>query len=225
MKKKIYKIGLLVLIATVGTFQLIAQENSASKKNLIGLGGAANMYYGFGGNVSFYRMISPKLSIGAKALIVPLNYQDNLGAPIEFKNHKGLYSDISVGANYFILGDPTESKFKLFSGLALGFTNDKLTTDIQYTNSNTAFKETEIRNGFSGNITLAAGYKLGLGNIFLEFMPSAIIAGKDKSIYDFPTGSLTDTDGNPIQTGFVNYEYNFSFATTFSWTLGYQINF
>ena len=225
MKKKIYKISLLTAL-TIFCLVTVKAQDAGSKKNVLGAGVGINFYYGIGGNLSYYRMITPKLGIGARAFLAPLEYPDYLGTTLEFSNGKGLYSDISVGATYYILGNSNESKFNLYSGLALGFIRDKGTQDIQFAESNTPFQNTDVRSGFSGNLTIGAAYKVGPGKFFLEWMPSTIITGKDKNTYKYPTGSLIDANGNAISnTGFVDYEYNFKFSGTYSMIFGYQISF
>jgi hypothetical protein len=223
MKKEFKKIGLVAILSLFSFGGAIAQEGA--KKNVIGAGVSANMYYGIGGNLSYQRMLSPKLGVGARVVAVPLKYDDYLGTSLEFTNGKGFYTDISIGATYFFLGDATEAKFSMYSGLGLGYIMDKTTENIKYAESNVPFTNTDIRSGISGNLTLGTSYKMGPGKLFLEFMPSSIITGKDKDIYDYPAGSLTDANGNAIAATFGDYEYTISFPTTFTWTLGYTISF
>ena len=223
MKREFKKIGLVAILTLISFGGANAQEET--KKNVIGAGASANITYGIGGNVSYQRMVSPKLGLGARVVAVPLNYKDFLGTSVDFTNYKGFYTDISVGATYFFVGDATESKFSMYSGLGLGFIMYKNSNNIKYKESNVPFTETQTKSGFSGNLTLGTSYKIGPGKLFLEFMPSSIITGKAKAIYDFPAGSLTDANGNAISASFIDYEYKLSFATSFTWTLGYTISF
>ena len=223
MKREFKKIGLVAILTLISFGGANAQEGT--KKNVIGAGASLNIYYGFGGNLSYQRMVSPKLGLGARVVAVPLNYKDNLGTSFDFTNYKGFYTDISVGATYFFVGDATESKFSMYSGLGLGFIMYKTSNNIKYKESNVPFTNTQTKSGFSGNLTLGTSYKIGPGKLFLEFMPSSIITGKGKQIFDYPAGSLTDANGNAISASFIDYEYKFSFETTVTWTLGYTISF
>jgi len=223
MKREFKKIGLVAILTLISFGGANAQEGT--KKNVIGAGVGLNLYYGFVGNLSYQRMVSPKLGLGARVVAKPLNYKDNLGTSLDFTNYKGFYTDISVGATYFFLGDATESKFSMYSGLGLGFIMYKNSNNIKYKESNVPFTQTDTKSGFSGNLTLGTSYKIGPGKLFLEFMPSSIITGKAKTIYDYPAGSLTDANGNAISAGFIDYEYKPNFDPTFTWTLGYTISF
>lgn len=220
MKKQIQKIGLVVLLATFSLTSAYGQ-----KKNIVGIGASANFYYGYGGNISYFRMISTKIGIGARMVLVPLNYEDYHGETLHWTNGKGLYSDMSIGLNYYFLGNTDDNKFGLYSGLGFGLITDKSTQDIRYSTSKTPFKNTETTSGFSGVLTIGTSYKMGPGKLFIELMPSAVLSGKNKDNYEFPAGSLVDGNGNAIEPGFNNYEYNVTFPTTVTLTLGYQFKF
>ena len=224
MKKQFKKIGMVALLLTFGLTSVYGQKDASQKSNVLGIGASANFYYGFGGNISYFRMISPKIGIGARVVYVPLSYDDYHGETLHFTNGKGNYSDISIGLNYYFLNSE-ENKFGLYSGVGIGFISDKSTQNIRFTESNTPFTNTETMSGLSGNLTLGASYKMGPGKIFLEFMPSSVLSGKNKDTYDFPAGSLIDKNGDAIEPGFSNYEYKVSFPTTMTLTLGYQLKF
>ncbi len=228
MKREFKKIGLVAILTLISFGGANAQEET--KKNVIGAGASASSY-GFGGNLSYQRMVSPKLAIGARLVAVTSKYSKTELAepPTTFDSFTykstGSQTHISVGATYFFVGDATQSKFSMYSGLGLGYMMAGTTNNFKFDGSNVLFEEAVSVDGFAVVLTLGTSYKIGPGKLFLEILTTQMITGKKKFIYDYPAGSLTNSNGNTY-TAIENRELKNGWGNLYiPLSLGYTISF
>jgi len=225
MKKKIYKISLLTAL-TIFCLVTVKAQDAGSKKNVLGAGVGFNGSHGdFGGNLFYSRMISPKLGIGARMFVTPFKYNDSKGDYLSWYNQKGTRFDISLAANYYVIGN-NESKFGLYTGLGMGYASENMTYLTQVTGSQYVDAQ-EYENGLSGNATLGINYKVGPGKIFFECNVSYILKGNNGNTYTYPSGYPTDANGSPTPNVGIDFIQNGVSGDYVHpcFNLGYQISF
>jgi hypothetical protein len=230
MKREFKKIGLVAILTLISFGGANAQEGT--KKNVIGAGASVSGY-GFGGNLSYQRMVSPKLAIGARLVAVTSKYSRTELAepPTTFDSftykYTGSQTHISVGATYFFVGDATQSKFSMYSGLGLGYMMTRTTNNFRFPPSKVLYEEAVSVDGFAVVLTLGTSYKIGPGKLFLEFLLTQMITGKSKWNFDYPAGSLTDANGNTVVNNPPeNYERKNGWGNLYiPLSLGYTISF
>jgi len=218
MKKTIAIISNMSLCFSLSMFaqdSIVGNKNTPKggmKKNEIGIG----LCYGYppqskvglGGKFNFGYYITPKLGFKASLLFCTNRPADFTDASMDYKcvfDNRNFYN-ITVGANYYLLGNHSDSKAAIYLGIGIGYQyNPYSYTTIFYASTiPPSIVLTDhvkgVSKGVIGNSTLGGSYKAGPGRVFFEFYLSTLVLGQSDvfTIKDDFGNSSTFTNGPPV---------------------------
>ncbi len=144
----------------------------------------------FGGNFNYAYYISPKLGIGGRLVATDYKFTDYHSTTLHVDYTGGLFYDVSLAANYFLLGNH-DGKAGIFVGVGIGYGSARNSTTTWWRTNvpeTVSYNTTNTINGLSGNFTLGGTYKAGPGRLFLELNASYIFHGTRTHTETYPNG-------------------------------------
>ncbi len=221
MKKLITILGLFISI------NVFSQDTISVKRFSLAVGptwGSAN----WGGSANLSYAVGKKFNLSIKGFF----------AQGSDKNFYGQYSvgiqnrpttDISVSANYFLLGN-TNQKCKAALYFGLGYLQQTSNTTNLYpgnlflsNNPNGSYIDKDVSKGLAANTKIGAEFKLGPGKLYIEAYFSISFVGESTTSFTFMNQFTNPANSPKLQVN--KYIEDFDPAAILCFNVGYAIPF
>jgi hypothetical protein len=197
---------LLFVCALLLCTTFFAQVEPIEKRFGIAAGPSATSG-GYGVNLNFNYVLATKWSaklrmLGAKSSSLT---QDELSYVLFVR--PSYTGDVSVGANYFFVGNATaSSKAGLYVGVGTGYlyNNRKYNNVWRHYAADSSYNQRTLTQGWAANINLGGFCKVGKGKIYCEVYWSQILLGGSNDKFNF-------FKGNPPTPATSNYSDRVNF--------------